>query len=142
MKQTAYLSATTLNARQRRGVVIAVLLAWLTMLLICPNVMNGVNNPVSAGEQHASHAAMDPAHDTSHDEACCTAVQHATALMTAQKFHLAVYFILTLVLPVIGTLLATPFVAMPHRDYRRSSRLGSTENLLLFRALWPQAPPR
>lgn len=142
MEQTAYLSATDMSARKRRVLVFGMLFAWLAWLLTCPQVMHDTSNPVSAGEEHASHAVAGSTHDGSHDEACCTPAPHAAVAASVQKFDLTAYFVLTPVLPAIVAALTVLVVATTNRSFMRSSRLSWAKHSPLFWTLWPQAPPR
>lgn len=142
MEQTAYLSATTMDTRKRRVVVIAVLFAWLALLLTCPVVTDEMSNTVPAGDEHISHAATDSTHGNPHDDICCTAAQHTVVLATVHNLKFTAYFILTFVLPVIVTSLTALVVTVSSRDFIRSSRSGWTKSSPLFCTLWPQAPPR
>lgn len=140
--QTAQFSAIPANARGRRAVVFVMLFAWLAWLLTCPNVIDGVSSLVPAGMEHITHAAADSTQGTAHDDACCTAAQHAAVLATAQKFSLTTYFILTFVLPVMVTFLTALVAATSNRGVMRSSKSDWTRNPPFFWTLWPQAPPR
>lgn len=144
MEQTAYLSATGMNARKRRALVFGTLFAWLAWLLTCPNVMHDTSNPVSAGAEHASHAVAGSTHehDSSHNVACCTPAPHAAVAASAQKFDLTAYFVLTSVPPAIVAALVALVVVTTNRNFMRSSRSAWTKHSPLFWTLWPQAPPR
>lgn len=144
MGQMAYLSVTGMNARKRRVLVFGMLFAWLAWQFTCPNVMHDTSNPVSAGEEHASHAAADSTHehDSSHNDACCTPAPHAAVTASAQKFDLTAYFILTSVLPAIVAAPVELIVVTTNRNFMRSLRSAWTQHSPLFWTLWPQAPPR
>lgn len=142
MEQATYFSATTMPAPKRRAMVFVILFAWLALLLTCPNVMDGMSNPVSAGAEHVSHAASGSTHDTSHDDLCCTTAQHTAVLATAQKFDLTAFLTLISTPPVVVMSLIMLVLVTTNRGFIRSSRSSWTKNSPLFRTLWPQAPPR
>lgn len=139
MRQIAYLTVTGMSAPKRRVIVFAMLFAWLTLLLACPQVTHDTNH--SASEEHASHAAAGSTHDGSHDETCCTPAPHA-AVAPAQKFDLSAYYILISVLPAIMTSLMALVVVRSNRSFMRSPRSAWITHSPLFWTLWPQAPPR
>ncbi len=137
-------AAGNLSGNARKGLrhrygVLAMLLAWLSSLVFCPQAINGsaVNVPgfairILAGHQSYKNADAD---------GCCAGQRHLSAVAQTGDFRIATVSILQAA-PIIAAIVfaALPVAALklgftqyPPRIPRRSPASG---------ALWPHAPPR